>query len=74
MKYVFGETKTDKHEHSFDSIKVKNVTADNPDYNMDKFGVWALIVRYCRCGEELAEDFLQRDKAQEKIDLIMERG
>lgn len=73
--FKFGYTpKSEKHEHSFDSVKIVKVEADNPRYSIAKSGTWSFIVRYCECGAESPIDYLPREAAEERIDLIMERG
>ena len=74
MKYRFGVTKVEKHEHSFDSIKLVRIEADNPRYSIAKNGAWSFIVRYCSCGAESAIDYLHREDAEERLELILERG
>lgn len=75
MKYKFGLTpKLQKHEHRFDYVKVVKIEADNPNYSIAKNGTWSFIVRYCECGTESVIDYLPREAAEERIDLIMERG
>lgn len=62
------------HVCSYDSIKVVKVIADNPQYDMSKHGIWALLNRYCSCGNEKAFDYLHRKDAEEKIEALIERG
>lgn len=59
------------HHHSFDSIKTVKVIADNPKYSIAKHGAKSLIVRYCSCGKELGIDYLPREAAAEKLELLI---
>jgi hypothetical protein len=62
------------HIHSYDSIKVVKVIADNPKYSIDKHGTWAFLTKYCSCGDEKNVDYLPRKVAEEKLELLLERG
>lgn len=59
------------HEHSFDSIKLKDVIADNPKYSIGRSGAWSLLVRYCECGKEVAFDYKKRKEAKEYLELLI---
>ena len=75
MKYKFGETiVSEKHTHSFDSIKLVKVKADNPRYSIAKNGTWSFVTRYCSCGEEKAIDLFPRQHAEAYIEGLLERG
>jgi len=62
------------HIHSFDSIKIVKVIADNPKYDMSKNGVWSLLVRYCECSHEQAVDLVHRKDAEGKLEAILEQA
>lgn len=93
MNYKFGTTKKpDKHEHSFDSVKVVNLILDRekidktlPERNrfggigtdlptLGQIKPLAILVRYCSCSEEEAFELCERKQAEERLELILERG
>ena len=59
------------HVHSYDSIKIVKVIADNPRYSISKYGTKSLIVRYCNCGRELAVDYVRREDAEGKLEALI---
>lgn len=59
------------HIHSYDSIKIVKVIADNPNYDMAKNGAWSMLIRYCSCGAGRSTDFLKRKDAEEKLEALL---
>jgi len=59
------------HIHSYDSIKIVKVIADNPKYDMSKNGAWSFITRYCNCGAERTLDMVHRQDAEGKLEALI---